>query len=112
MRCDQEDLGIETALEENALPYNFDYQSRACLYIPKKIPEPSHPSFAAAAAEEIRNLIEITEGGTFVLHSFANLRSYEEALSISTFHCRSGKRSKQSLLKSFLKKRGSCSSPP
>lgn len=109
-KCDaiKEDLGIETALEKT-LPYNFDYQSQACLYIPKKIPEPSHPSFAAAAAEEIRNLIEITEGGTFVLcTSFANLRSYEEALSDLDFPLLvQGKRSKQSLLKSFLKKRGS-----
>lgn len=109
-KCDaiKADLGIEAAIEKT-LPYNFDYASQACLYIPKKIPEPSHPSFAAAAAEEIRKLIEITEGGAFVLcTSFANMRSYEQALSDLDYPLLvQGKRSKQSLLKSFLKKRGS-----
>lgn len=104
----KQDLGIESAVEK-CLPYNFDYEKQACMYIPKTLHDPTHPSFSTEAAEEIRKLIEVTEGGAFVLcTSIANMKVYESALQDMDYPLLvQGRRSKQSLLKSFLKNRGS-----
>jgi ATP-dependent DNA helicase DinG len=53
----------------------FDYEARALLYTPKDLPAPSDPSFIATAAERISDLIELTEGGAFVLTT--SLRSMQ-----------------------------------
>jgi len=104
----KQDLGIDQAIEHR-FPYNFDYPSQACLYIPKKIHDPTHPLFAEDAAEQIAELVNITEGGAFVLcTSYTNLRIYEKTLRELDYPLLvQGSRSKQALLKSFLRNRGS-----
>jgi ATP-dependent DNA helicase DinG len=104
----KEELGIEQSLDHK-FPYNFDYVSQACLYIPKHLPEPTAPTFAEAAATEICKLVKITDGGAFVLStSFQNMRIYERYLHQLDYPLLvQGTRSKQALIKSFLKNRGS-----
>jgi ATP-dependent DNA helicase DinG len=102
------DLGLEKA-QEKSFPYNFDYPSQSCLYIPKKIPDPTDPGFADAAGDQIEKLVRITEGGAFVLcTSYANLKIYQNYLEkLDLPLLIQGKRSRQALLKSFMKNPGS-----
>ena len=104
----KEELGIEQCLDHK-FPYNFDYSSQACLYIPKHLPEPTAPNFAEAAAAEMCKLIKVTDGGAFILStSFQNMRIYERFLSQMDYPLLvQGSRSKQALIKSFTKNRGS-----
>jgi len=104
----KEELGIEQSADQK-FPYNFDYSAQSCLYIPKHLPEPTAPNFGSAAAEEICKLVQVTEGGAFVLcTSFNNMRIYEQSLRNLDYPLLvQGTRSKQTLLKSFLKNRGS-----
>jgi ATP-dependent DNA helicase DinG len=67
-------LGIRAA-EEVRLDSEFDYARQAILYLPRKMPDPRSPAFAAAAAREIIDILKRTEGRAFVLFtSYANLR--------------------------------------
>lgn len=49
------------------VPSPFDYRSNAILYTPDDLPSPRDPRFHGAVSERIRELIEITGGGAFVL---------------------------------------------
>lgn len=102
------DLGIENPIE-TTFPYNFDYQSQACLYVPKEIPDPTDPAFADVAGEQIEKLVRITEGSAFVLcTSYANLKVYQKYLGKLDFPLLvQGSRSRQALLKSFTRNPGS-----
>lgn len=104
----KQDLGLKDAIEET-FPYNFDYPSQACLYIPKHLPDPTDPSFAESAAQEIQQLVEITGGGAFVLcTSWGNMKVYERALRELDYPLLvQGVKSKQVLLRSFQRNRGS-----
>ena len=104
----KQDLGLQDAIEES-FPYNFDYPSQACLYVPRHLSDPTDPRFPEQAAEEIVNLVEVTEGGAFVLcTSWSNLKVYERALRQTDFPLLvQGAKSKQQLLKSFMRNRGS-----
>jgi ATP-dependent DNA helicase DinG len=59
---------------------SFDYEKRALLYTPKDLPAPMQPEFVPTASARISELVELTEGGAFVLTT--SLRSmqrfYEE----------------------------------
>jgi ATP-dependent DNA helicase DinG len=59
-------LGLDAALEAR-LPSPFDYARQALLYLPRDLPEPADEAFAAAAAERMRELVEITDGRAFLL---------------------------------------------
>jgi ATP-dependent DNA helicase DinG len=51
------------------------------LYLPKGIPEPNRPEFAAAGLEAVRPLLEITDGRAFLLFtSYAMLQRFHDAL--------------------------------
>jgi len=104
----KQELGLESALE-HCFPYNFDYASQACMYIPKNIADPTDPAFAEEAAAQISELVQITDGGAFVLcTSYGNLRIYEKELRKLDYPLLvQGSRSKQALLKSFIRNRGS-----
>lgn len=104
----RQQLGLDECLQES-FPYNFDYSSQACLYVPQRLPDPSHPLFAEEAAEEIAKLVKLTGGGAFVLcTSYSNLRVYEHALRKLDFPLLvQGTTSKQKLLSKFMKKPGS-----
>jgi ATP-dependent DNA helicase DinG len=54
----------------------FDYESRAVLYTPKDLPQPSEGTFVETAATRIEELIVLTGGGAFVLTT--SLRSMQQ----------------------------------
>ena len=67
-------LGVRDA-DEIRLDSEFDYRRQAILYLPRKMPDPRSPHFAAAAAREIVEILRRSEGRAFVLFtSYANLR--------------------------------------
>jgi ATP-dependent DNA helicase DinG len=74
----KESLGIEDA-HELLLSSPFDYHKQALLYIPKELPDPNRAfeSYQQEAIEEIRKIVEIVEGRTFVL--FTSYRMLEAA---------------------------------
>jgi ATP-dependent DNA helicase DinG len=74
-------LGILPA-QETALPQEFDYSKQALLYIPREMPDVRSPAFSASAAEEIRRLLEISEGRAFCLFtSYSQMRDVFERVS-------------------------------
>lgn len=46
---------------------SYDYKRQAVLYLPPKMPDPRDRNFNESAAEEIKQLLEITQGRAFVL---------------------------------------------
>jgi ATP-dependent DNA helicase DinG len=67
-------LGVGRATELK-LDSEFDYARQSILYLPRRIPDPRRPEFAAAAAREIVGILKLTSGRAFVLFtSYANLR--------------------------------------
>ena len=70
-------LGIRRA-EEVRLASEFDYQTRALMYLPKRMPDPRSPEFAAAVAREVVEIVKRSRGRAFVLFtSYANLRAVQ-----------------------------------
>jgi ATP-dependent DNA helicase DinG len=73
-------LGIRRAAALR-LPSEFDYSTQAVLYLPRHMPPPRSPAFAAAVAREALGLLRLTEGRAFVLFtSYAVLRAVEPIL--------------------------------
>ena len=67
-------LGIGAAAELR-VPSEFDYAEQAVLYLPRDMPLPRHPGFAAAVARQVAGLLRVTRGRAFVLFtSYATLR--------------------------------------
>jgi ATP-dependent DNA helicase DinG len=67
-------LGITKATELK-LESEFDYRRQSILYLPRRLPDPRQPAFAAAAAREIVSILKLTAGRAFVLFtSYANLK--------------------------------------
>ena len=68
-------------VREAILASPFDYAEQAALYLPPGLPEPADPRFVVAAAEEIRRLVEISEGRAFALFtSHKNMRECHDLL--------------------------------
>jgi ATP-dependent DNA helicase DinG len=59
-------LGIDHA-KDRALPPEFDFPSQALLYLPRKMPDVRDAGFSAAAADEIVQLLELSQGRAFCL---------------------------------------------
>jgi ATP-dependent DNA helicase DinG len=59
-------LGLESAMESR-LASPFDYRRQAMLYLPTDLPEPANDAFPAAAAERMRELVQVTDGRAFLL---------------------------------------------
>ena len=61
---------------EARLASEFDYTRQAILYLPKNMPDPRSPQFAARPAREVVEILQRTRGRAFVLFtSYANLRA-------------------------------------
>jgi ATP-dependent DNA helicase DinG len=63
-------LGLEApglCIEERVIPSPFDFAGRALLYVPRSLPPPGSGDFTRVAADHIRELIELSDGGAFVL---------------------------------------------
>lgn len=68
-------------VDELTLRSPFDFESQALLYLPDDLPSPDAPSFGAATAERTRELIELCDGGAFVLTtSLRSLHAMAQAL--------------------------------
>lgn len=63
----KERIGLDFPTLELSVPSPFDYARQAALYLPRGLPEPRDPDYFAAAVDEIVSLIELTDGGAFVL---------------------------------------------
>jgi ATP-dependent DNA helicase DinG len=73
-------LGLDHA-RELIVASHFDYESQAILYVPRDLPDPRTPEFAAEAAGLVRRLLEITRGRAFVLFtSYAQMNEIYERL--------------------------------
>ncbi len=60
-------LGAPPHADEVLLASPFDFASRAALYLPDDLPDPSDPRFDEAAAARVAELVKMTDGGAFVL---------------------------------------------
>jgi len=67
-------LGISQA-REFCVDSPFEYPRQAILYVPRHLPDPRSPGFVEAAAEEIREILGITQGRALVL--FTSLEAME-----------------------------------
>jgi ATP-dependent DNA helicase DinG len=67
-------LGIQQA-REFSVGSAFEYERQAILYVPPHLPDPRGPGFVEAAAEAIRDILEITQGRALVL--FTSLEAME-----------------------------------
>jgi ATP-dependent DNA helicase DinG len=71
-------LGLDHS-KENAVPPEFDYSNQALLYLPQRMPDVRDPGFAAQAADEIVNLLELSNGRAFCLFtSYAQMKDLFE----------------------------------
>src|SRR5262249_30246484 len=71
-------MGIDQAAELIA-ESNFDYERQAMLYLPPKMPDPRDAKFARAAADEIVNILNASQGRAFVLcTSYSQMQSLRE----------------------------------
>src|SRR3984893_8445621 len=74
-------LGILPA-NEVVLPPEFDFREQALLYIPRKLPDVRHAAFSATAADEIAQMLEISEGRAFCLFtSYAQMKDVHQRVS-------------------------------
>jgi ATP-dependent DNA helicase DinG len=60
-------LGVPDEAQQLALASPFDFGAQAALYVPRNIPEPRAEGYFEAAVDEIRKLVNVTQGGAFVL---------------------------------------------
>ena len=60
-------LGAPPETAELLVASPFDFASRAALYLPDDLPEPSDPAFEDMAVDRIVELVRLTGGGAFVL---------------------------------------------
>ncbi len=73
-------LGVEHAREE-VVPSPFEYERQALLYLPPGLPDPRAPEFGAAAADEIEQLVRLSQGRAFVLcTSYEQMRNLHRRL--------------------------------
>jgi ATP-dependent DNA helicase DinG len=71
-------LGVGHA-KESALPPEFNYQEQALLYLPQRMPDVRDAGFAAKAADEIVQLLELSQGRAFCLFtSYAQMNDLFE----------------------------------
>ncbi len=74
-------LGIQPA-NEKVLPQEFDFREQALLYIPPTMPDVRDAKFSASAADEITQMLEISEGRAFCLFtSYAQMKDVHQRVS-------------------------------
>ena len=74
-------LGIPEPVELT-LESEFDYEQQAILFIARSLPQPGSPQFLARALPVVEELVNITQGHTFVLcTSIRNMNQFYAALS-------------------------------
>ena len=96
-------LGLDAA-DDLIAESTFDYESQAILYLPPKMPEPRSREWSEAAATEVINILNATQGRAFVLStSLAGMQSlFESVWAEIDYPCLvQGSASKSQLLKRF-----------
>lgn len=83
-------LGLTDAAHparELVVPSHFRYDRQALLYLPPEMPDPRDPDFVSAAAETIRQVLDLSRGRAFCLFtSYAQMRTlYERLLPVLDF---------------------------
>lgn len=80
-------LGLQSeACESLALDSSFPLAQQCALYLPRHLPDPRDADYLRASTEEIRQLILLSGGATFVLcTSLRAMRAYAEALASLPF---------------------------
>jgi ATP-dependent DNA helicase DinG len=74
-------LGVDHA-KDRALPPEFDYPSQSLLYLPQRMPDVRDAGFAAKAADEIVQLLELSQGRAFCLFtSYSQMNDLYERVS-------------------------------
>jgi ATP-dependent DNA helicase DinG len=74
-------LGILPA-NEKVLPQEFDFGEQALLYIPPTMPDVRDAKFSASAADEITQMLEISDGRAFCLFtSYAQMKEVHQRVS-------------------------------
>jgi ATP-dependent DNA helicase DinG len=73
-------LGVDGAVELS-IPSEFDFTTQAVLYLPRRMPSPKAPGFGEAAAREVLEILQRTEGRAFVLFtSYGVLREVQQRI--------------------------------
>lgn len=96
-------LGLDTA-DDLIAASSFDYQSQAILYLPSRMPDPRDRQWGPAAAEEVIQILNATEGRAFVLStSLAGMQAlFENVWTEIDYPCLvQGSAAKSQLLKKF-----------
>jgi len=76
-------LGIREA-NQVRVPSEFDFTRQALLYLPRRVPSPKSPTFSAAAAREVIEILKRSRGRAFVLFtSYAMLRAVQQFVEMS-----------------------------
>jgi ATP-dependent DNA helicase DinG len=77
-----ERLGVRNPRTE-LVESHFDHQKQALLYVPQHLPDPRNAAFTAAAALEIVELLELSQGRAFVLFtSYSQMRVIYDRVSL------------------------------
>ncbi|MBL9039714.1 MAG: ATP-dependent DNA helicase [Archangium sp.] len=99
-------FGLEkTAWRAVRVDSPFDYPTQAALYVPRHLPEPSHPEWTKAFAREVLRLVRMTGGRAFVLCT--TLRHLDEVHALLQPHLpvpalKQGDDSRRALLEAFM----------
>jgi ATP-dependent DNA helicase DinG len=76
-------LGVRDAMELR-VESEFDYARQALLYLPRRVPPPKSPTFSAAAAREVIEILKRSRGRAFVLFtSYAGLRAVQQLVEMT-----------------------------
>ena len=97
-------MGMPATAGELALEPVFDYMRQSILYVPEHLPEPNDPMFVDKLAEDMRRLVEISEGRAFLLFtSYRNMnRAYQLIAPKLNYTCFiQGQKSRTALLNEF-----------
>ena len=103
----QSRLGLENAQGET-LSTEFDFKKQAALYIPTHLPDYRNPGYLPKAAEEIRNILAVSEGRAFVLFtSYHQMQACYKILADELPYptLLQGRTSRSRLLEDFRRKR-------
>lgn len=76
-------LGLDDGgdVEELSVPSPFSYEKQCALYLPRDLPPPGSPEFLDRSSERIAEMIELIDGGAFVLTtSLAAMRGLHQRL--------------------------------
>jgi len=74
-------LGFDEYALEGLYPSHFDFANQALMYIPKDLPLPMEPGFAAAAAQRISAILQRSSGRALVLFtSYQNMNMVYDTL--------------------------------